>query len=161
MNAGVDKLGFNKLGGGVLLAGWIVILVVRILHGAYGVRPEHALPMATNKQSSLPWSAWECRLEQLWRFARLLCAPTFKPPPRLPSGLLQAGQISYEDAKELHWAAVFWRTGSIIFGGGQASGRGRWGDDPRALSALFSCCVPRPSLSRTHHNLNTAPSCLR
>lgn len=89
MNAGVDKLGFNKLGGGVLLAGWIVILVVllvlvSILHGAYGVRPEHALPMATNKQSSLPWSAWECRLEQLWRFARLLCAPTFKPPPPAP-----------------------------------------------------------------------------
>lgn len=62
MNAGVDKLGFNKLGGGVLLAGWIVILVVL---------------------------------------------------------LVLAGQISYEDAKELHWAAVFWRTGSIIFGGGQ------------------------------------------
>ena len=31
----------------------------------------------------------------------------------------QAGKISYEDAKELHWFAVFYRTGSVIFGGGQ------------------------------------------
>ena len=28
MNAGVDKLGFNKWGGGILLASWVVILVV-------------------------------------------------------------------------------------------------------------------------------------
>ncbi len=31
----------------------------------------------------------------------------------------QANEISYEDAKELHWFAVFYRTGSVIFGGGQ------------------------------------------
>ena len=28
INAGVDRLGFNKLGGGLLMLGWIVILVV-------------------------------------------------------------------------------------------------------------------------------------
>jgi chromate transporter len=32
---------------------------------------------------------------------------------------LQAGRIDYADAKELHWFATFYRTGSVIFGGGQ------------------------------------------
>jgi chromate transporter len=62
MKAGVEKLGFNKLGGAILLVGWVVILVVCIV---------------------------------------------------------LAGKISYDDAKELHWFAVFYRTGSVIFGGGQ------------------------------------------
>ncbi|EFN55707.1 hypothetical protein CHLNCDRAFT_35448 [Chlorella variabilis] len=40
------------------------------------------------------------------------------PPPSLPSRP-QSGEIAYESAKELHWFAVFYRTGSVIFGGGQ------------------------------------------
>jgi hypothetical protein len=31
LNAGVNKLGFNKVGGGILLASWIVILVVVVV----------------------------------------------------------------------------------------------------------------------------------
>lgn len=31
MNAGVDKLGFNKLGGGILLVSWVAILVTCIV----------------------------------------------------------------------------------------------------------------------------------
>jgi chromate transporter len=33
--------------------------------------------------------------------------------------LVAAGQTAYVDQKELHWFAAFYRTGSIIFGGGQ------------------------------------------
>jgi hypothetical protein len=32
---------------------------------------------------------------------------------------LRTGTTKYEDAKELHWFEAFYRTGSIIFGGGQ------------------------------------------
>jgi chromate transporter len=62
MAAGVGHLGFNKLGGGILLAVWIAVLI---------------------------------------------------------AVLVAAGQTSYVDQKELHWFAAFYRTGSIIFGGGQ------------------------------------------
>lgn len=31
INAGVDKLGFNKLGGGILIAAWVAILVVCVV----------------------------------------------------------------------------------------------------------------------------------
>ena len=62
MNAGVERLGFNKLGGGILLALWIAVLI---------------------------------------------------------AVLVAAGQTAYVDQKELHWFAAFYRTGSIIFGGGQ------------------------------------------
>ena len=66
------RLGFNKVGGGILLAGWLILLVVI---------------------------------------------------------LVLAGRISYSSNNELHWFAVFYRTGSIIFGGGQVRRR------DRALSA--------------------------
>lgn len=62
MATGTDRLGFNKLGGAVLLFIWIAVLI--------GV-------------------------------------------------LVGAGQTSYLDNKELHWFSAFYRTGSIIFGGGQ------------------------------------------
>ena len=62
MAAGVGHLGFNKLGGGILLAVWIAVLI---------------------------------------------------------AVLVAAGQTTYVDQKELHWFAAFYRTGSIIFGGGQ------------------------------------------
>ncbi|KAI8105039.1 hypothetical protein M9435_000211 [Picochlorum sp. BPE23] len=62
MATGTDGLGFNKLGGGLLLFIWIAVLI--------GV-------------------------------------------------LVGAGQTSYLDNKELHWFSAFYRTGSIIFGGGQ------------------------------------------
>jgi len=62
MAAGTDTLGFNKVGGGMLLAVWIGVLI--------GV-------------------------------------------------LVGAGQTKYIDMKELHWFSAFYRTGSIIFGGGQ------------------------------------------
>ena len=38
ISAGVDRLGFNKLGGGLLLAGWVAILVV-VLVLVSGRRP--------------------------------------------------------------------------------------------------------------------------
>lgn len=62
MASGTDKLGFNKIGGAILLAIWIAVLI--------GV-------------------------------------------------LVGAGQTEYENKKELHWFSAFYRTGSIIFGGGQ------------------------------------------
>ena len=62
MNAGVGHLGLNKLGGSIVLALWIAVLV---------------------------------------------------------AVLVAAGQTEYVDQKELHWFAAFYRTGSIIFGGGQ------------------------------------------
>jgi len=30
-----------------------------------------------------------------------------------------AGRTDYDSHKELHWFAVFYRVGSVIFGGGQ------------------------------------------
>jgi hypothetical protein len=38
MNAGVEKLGFNKVGGAILLASWIVILVVVLILVSAGCR---------------------------------------------------------------------------------------------------------------------------
>ena len=62
VSAGVDRLGFNKWGGGALIAVWVGVLV--------GV-------------------------------------------------LVGAGQSAYADSRELHWFSAFYRTGSVIFGGGQ------------------------------------------
>ncbi len=62
---GVEKLGFNKPGGGLLIAGWLIVLIVVVV---------------------------------------------------------LAGRVSYSDSKELHWFAAFYRTGSVIFGGGQVGG---------------------------------------
>ena len=62
MASGTDRLGFNKIGGGILLTIWIAVLV--------GI-------------------------------------------------LVASGQTSYNNNRELHWFASFYRTGSIIFGGGQ------------------------------------------
>ena len=62
MARGTDRLGFNKLGGAVLIFIWIAVLI--------GV-------------------------------------------------LVGAGANEYNDSKELHWFSAFYRTGSIIFGGGQ------------------------------------------
>jgi chromate transporter len=59
---GVDRLGFNKLGGALLIALWIAVLVATIV--------------------------------------------------------TTAGS-EYLNQKELHWFAAFYRTGSVIFGGGQ------------------------------------------
>jgi chromate transporter len=61
-NDGVTRLGFGKVGGGLLLAVWAVVLVATVV---------------------------------------------------------AAGQTAYEGNEELHWFAAFYRTGSIIFGGGQ------------------------------------------
>lgn len=58
----MEKLGFNKFWGSVLLASWIVVLVVV---------------------------------------------------------LILSGGSEYASHKELHWFAAFYRTGSVIFGGGQ------------------------------------------
>lgn len=59
---GVDRLGFNKVGGALLIAVWIAVLV---------------------------------------------------------STVVIAGKTGYYQNEELHWFAAFYRTGSIIFGGGQ------------------------------------------
>lgn len=63
----------------------------------------------------------------------------------------QAGKISYEDAKELHWFAVFYRTGSVIFGGGQVMPCGR-------QSGVH--CPPVHSASSMHMHMDrcTGPS---
>jgi chromate transporter len=61
-SAGVDRLGFSKLGGGLLIATWAAVLV---------------------------------------------------------AVLVLAGGREYASSRELHWFAAFYRTGSIIFGGGQ------------------------------------------
>lgn len=61
-DVGVDRLGFNKVGGAVLIAVWIAVLV---------------------------------------------------------STIVIAGRTDYYQNEELHWFAAFYRTGSIIFGGGQ------------------------------------------
>lgn len=47
INAGVDRLGFNKVGGGLMLAGWIVILVVVLV--------------------LVSWCCWSCRAG-CWRW---------------------------------------------------------------------------------------------
>lgn len=55
MNAGVDKLGFNKLGGGILILGWVVILVVvLVLVSEPGVHGWAAAPRSTP-----PWLTYE------------------------------------------------------------------------------------------------------
>lgn len=61
-SVGVDRLGFNKLGGAILLLIWIAVLVTTVVI---------------------------------------------------------AGKQNYNTSKELHWFAAFYRTGSVIFGGGQ------------------------------------------
>jgi len=61
-SVGVDRLGFNKLGGGALIALWVAVLVATIIATA---------------------------------------------------------ETEYLDQRELHWFAAFYRTGSVIFGGGQ------------------------------------------
>ncbi|GAB4823068.1 hypothetical protein N2152v2_010114 [Parachlorella kessleri] len=62
VRVGVERLGFNKLWGSVLLASWIVVLVLVVVF---------------------------------------------------------AGRTDYNSHKELHWFTVFYRVGSVIFGGGQ------------------------------------------
>lgn len=62
MANGTDRLGFNKLGGALLIFIWLSVLI--------GV-------------------------------------------------LVGSGATNYKDSKELHWFSAFYRTGSIIFGGGQ------------------------------------------
>ena len=66
VHAGVEKLGFNKLGGALLIALWLAVLITVVV---------------------------------------------------------LAGQTEYDSHKGLHWFAAFYRTGSIIFGGGQVSAR--------------------------------------
>ncbi|KAG7668186.1 hypothetical protein NADE_008667 [Nannochloris sp. 'desiccata'] len=61
-SVGVDRLGFNKLGGGALILLWVAVLVATIVTTA---------------------------------------------------------QTEYLDQRELHWFSAFYRTGSVIFGGGQ------------------------------------------
>lgn len=62
VNAGVDRLGFNKIGGAILILIWIGVLVGTIV---------------------------------------------------------AASQTDYASQQELHWFSAFYRTGSVIFGGGQ------------------------------------------
>lgn len=59
---GVERLGFNKIGGGLLILLWVTVLVTTVVI---------------------------------------------------------AGRTDYYSNEELHWFAAFYRTGSIIFGGGQ------------------------------------------
>lgn len=62
VDAGVDKLGFNKWGGGALIAVWVAVLIAVVV---------------------------------------------------------TAAGSDYAGNEELHWFASFYRTGSVIFGGGQ------------------------------------------
>lgn len=69
-----------------------------------------------------PRALWKTRPHRARSPPVLPTQPRLVHFPRSPAR--QAGKISYEDAKELHWFAVFYRTGSVIFGGGQVR-RGR------------------------------------
>lgn len=72
MNAGVDKLGFNKLGGGLLLAGWIVILVVLlVLVRAPRTAVELACPASGCGKEAQP--PWKCLVLQGCPLHRLKC----------------------------------------------------------------------------------------
>jgi chromate transporter len=102
-NVGVEKLGFNKLGGGLLIVGWVVILVVTVV---------------------------------------------------------LAGQISYDDSQELHWFAAFYRTGSVIFGGGQVVLPMLYNDVVAADCAdqQYRCCATSEALA-TYGNDTSVVDC--
>jgi len=82
---GVDRLGFNKLGGGALIIVWIAVLVTTVVI---------------------------------------------------------AGRTTYESNEELHWFAAFYRTGSVIFGGGQVVLPMLYNDVVAAdcLDQAYRCC---------------------
>jgi hypothetical protein len=79
-------------------------------------------------------------------------------PPHPQIGLLfqvvMSGKTDYADYKELHWASAFYRTGSVIFGGGQVTGPAGGLSEPRGCCACGSngrglrppsesqCCCP-------------------
>ena len=85
VEAGVERLGFNKLGGAVLIAIWIAVLVTTVV---------------------------------------------------------LAGRSEYAGSEEMHWCAAFYRTGSVIFGGGQVVLPMLYNDVVAAdcLDQAYRCC---------------------
>ena len=93
-SVGVDKLGFNKWGGAVLILVWVAVLLATIV---------------------------------------------------------TASQTDYASEKELHWFAAFYRTGSVIFGGGQVVLPMLYNDVVAANCQDQSarCCPSDPSVNVT------------
>ena len=89
MNAGVEKLGFNKIGGGILLVSWVVILVVVVVLVSGRLAGSGRVCLCACLHVRPAW-------ETLRTLARVLscaqpgphrrrCAAGGRPPPSLPA----------------------------------------------------------------------------
>lgn len=85
VSVGVERLGFNKLGGALLILIWVAVLVTTVVI---------------------------------------------------------AGKQDYNSSRELHWFAAFYRTGSVIFGGGQVVLPMLYNDvvSAKCLDQQYRCC---------------------